>query len=264
MRNQRGMSLIEAMLASVLTTMVIGGVLTMLTSMQVTNIDLQDRSAARQGLRMAMSWIQRDLTMAGVGLTPMTPVFPLVLPRDGGGLTIRYNTQAITDLIQGDTAGRTNIVVPTDFGGRVGDYVIVYDSTGGFDLTLVQEYDPGTAGLVVAPAMGRDYLVSDGTAIARVEQIEYWLDGTNLMRRIDADAAQLIAQAVTAFTLRYFNDEIPPAEFTPTTAASQMRIRVIEVLLRTETERDQLQTGERPPVELRTRISPRPLSISRS
>ena len=119
---------------------------------------------------------------------------------------------------------------------------------------------------VSTPPLSRPYERVDGTAVMRIETINYWvedLDGiSTLMRRVDQNASQPIAQDVAGFNITYFDDAIPPAEFVPDTVEEQTRIRVVEVELAIETAQERLNAGDKPVFALRTRISPRAMAIN--
>lgn len=262
--NERGTGLLELIVAATVTAIVLGGVLGMLSSTQFTNSDLTDRTSTQQAARMAMGWLQRDLTLAGVGLTPMTAVFPLVIPREDGGITIRYNQNATAALITGNLTAKNRIPVPANLGLTVGNQLVIYDTTGAFDLTTVTATNQAGTLLTVEPSVSRNYKASDGAAVARVQQIDYWLEDSTLRRQVDGAAATAVATDVVAFDIRYLDDQQPPTAFIPDTAVKQQRIRVIEAHVRLESAGARLQGRERPAADLRAHISPRALSISRS
>lgn len=264
MRDQRGTGLLELLVATTVTVFIMIGVLSMLTSTQFTDTDLRERSSTQQAARIAMGWLQRDLTIAGVGLTPMTPVFPLVVPRQDGGVTIRYNRNATTALITANVTSTDKIDVPANLGLGVGNQLIIYDNNGAFDVTTVKAKNQAGTQLTVEPSLTRMYQTADGTAVSRVEQIDYWLEESVLRRQVDGNPSTPVAMDVAAFEVRYLDDQQPPAEFTPETAVSQLRIRVIEARVRVESTTDRFQGRDRPASDLRSHISPRALSISRS
>jgi len=261
---ESGFGLLEMLISTTLTAIIVGGVLMMLGSVQFTQADLADRSDSQQGARMAMNWLQRDLSLAGVGLTPMVPVFPLVVPREDGGVIVRYNRDTMIALIAEDTTGRNTVEVPGSITVSVGDQILIFDNTGTNDITVVTSASPDGTALMVQPLLTRNYLRSEGSSVAHLQQIEYWLQGTSLMRSADGEAPTAIADGVLEFEVAYFDDQVPAAEFAPSTAEAQLRIRVIEVRLRVQVQRDRLAGEGRPETEMRTRISPRALSISRS
>ncbi len=261
-----GIGIVELIVTTLITVMVIGGLMTMATSMQFVHADLDTRTNAFQSTRIALDRIQRDLLLAGVGLTPMLPVFPLIMPRDGGGITIRHNEGGQTSLLRADMKDDVKVPVPDGHGFQVGDIVAIYDGTGSLDMGTVAK--TGDKTIQMSAGLSKRYRRGDGAAVARVVSVSYYLESSGgtrmLMRQVDTEAASPIALDVARFELVFFDDSQPPAPFTPTTSFSQLRIGMVDVRLQVTTPTERVQAGDRPTFELQTRIAPRALSVSRS
>lgn len=264
--DQQGMSLLEMLVASLVTTMIVGGLMTMLNSMQFVSSDLESRTSAYQAARVAMDRIQRDITLAGVGLTPMLPVFPLISGRDDGGLTLRHNQEGVAYGLPANMPNDRQVIVPAGHEFEEGQLVALYDASGSIELAGIAT--AGGTRLVLDRSLSRTYRTADGAAVSRIQQLDYFVQVTdgasNLMRQIDGGTPQVIATDVVNFDVTFYNEDQPPAEFTPTTDVQRLRIRVVEVSLELRTALERIQAGDRPTFELTSRISPRALSILRS
>ncbi len=263
--SDRGSTLIELLVSTALTMMIVGGLGMMLTSTQFVYQDTAARGNVQQAARMALDRIQRDVMLTGVGLTPMLPVFPLVVPRVDGGIDLRANPQSATVLLDADMTGLENVFVPQGAMFQPGEWVAVYDARGAIELGEVEQLWPDRFQLV-AP-LSKNYEVADTAAVAKLSQTSYYLETQGgiqvLMRQVDARTPQPIASNVLDFRFRYFDDSLPPVEFIPDTPERQLRIRTIHIELSAETADDRIQSGDRASFTLRARVVPRALSIVR-
>src|SRR5579872_6324980 len=66
--HESGFTLIEFMIASVLTLAVLGATFTLLNNLFVANTSVQEILSTQQNLRVAMNAISRDVTVTGTGL----------------------------------------------------------------------------------------------------------------------------------------------------------------------------------------------------
>jgi len=71
--------------------LVVGGILVMLTGLQDVHRNQQELIDAQQTARLALEQMERDLRLAGVGLASMLAPLPVVVPTAGGGVEIRHN-----------------------------------------------------------------------------------------------------------------------------------------------------------------------------
>ena len=87
---QAGFSLVELLIAMVVTLIVTGAVFGLMVSGQTAFRREPDLTDRQQNIRMAMDLIQRDITTAGMGLPPAAQVFTNNLNGVTGGITSPY------------------------------------------------------------------------------------------------------------------------------------------------------------------------------
>ncbi len=258
-----GTSLVELLVGSAVSLLLLGGVFTTFASVQRLYEDIDDRSAALQGARLALVWIQRDLMVAGVGLQ-LSPVFPTTIPRDDSGIDIRHNPGGVTSFLTEGMSDKRRVDVNSVVGFAPGQRVAVYDAFGAIELADISSIDGGGQRITLDHDLGKRYKQKDGAAIVLVEEISYWVedfDGVpTLMRKEGTDPARPIAGDVVSFSITYYENSEPPEAFDPATPEDQARIRAIEVEL-TMRQEDPAYVGDNRPIVLRTRVTPRSLLI---
>lgn len=261
--SEAGFSLLELLIGSVVSTLVLIGVGTMLTSIQENAADSQARIDTQQEARMALMRVQRDLQIAGVGLASLQPPFATILPRADGGIDIRINPDKITTfLTDGQSSGSDALEVNSTDGFEIGQTIAVYDPSGSVDLATVTGINGDE---IQHTGLTQAYTQPGSTAVTVVRTVTYRLTGDaapfQLVREVDGTNAAILANEVVAFDLVYFDDSQPPLAFTPTTTVERMRIRLVEVEVEVRTAVDMLTTNERPSLLLTARIAPRSLTL---
>jgi len=258
--DQHGFSLLELLVASLMSVLVVGGMLLMLSGLRDVQRDQQQLIDAQMTARLAIAQMQRDIELAGIGLLGMLSPVPVIEPRLDGGIDVRYNSDNLTARLTADMGGGSgSLQVDDSTGFDAGMVVVVYDGTGGFDLTTLTAVSSGV--LTQSGGLSKAYRVADGTAVKRVQTTSYNLQAAGgafwLQRQEDGATPQPVAINVRSMTITYFDDANPPQAFTPATIADQLRVKVIEVTLVVETEDVRLNTTQERTVTLRTRIAPR-------
>jgi prepilin-type N-terminal cleavage/methylation domain-containing protein len=125
--NNRGFTLIEFMVASLITMTMLAATFTLMNNLFIANTSVQETLGAQQNLRVAMNAISRDITMTGTGLPDSGIPIPngtnaVQLVRPGLGLTCGASTAGclptpnniIALLTPGDGVGPTIANVTTD------------------------------------------------------------------------------------------------------------------------------------------------------
>jgi type II secretory pathway pseudopilin PulG len=265
LRDQRGFSLLELLVASLMSVLVVGGMLLILDSLRDVHRDQQQLIDAQMTARLALEQMQRDLQLAGIGLLGMLSPMPVVEPRADGGIDVRYNSNNVTARLTADMSGTAGQLLVDDAGDfSPGMDVVIYDGTGAFDLATLTAVQ-GNA-LSHDGTLSKAYQVADGAAVKRVQTISYRLQSVNgvfwLQRQQDEDAPQPVALNVRSMDITYYDDANPPVAFTPATLADQLRINAIEVTLVIETEDVRLNTDAERTVTLTTRITPRSMMLT--
>ena len=259
-----GATLLELVVTLLISTLLLSGLFTMFDSVQRLYEDVNDRSSALQGARLALVWIQRDLALAGVGLQPLSPVFPTTIPRDDGGIDLRYNLGGLTSFLTADMPSPSQVEVNSVVGFAPGQRIAVYDAFGSIELADILSIDEPGNRITLDHNLSKTYKQADGAAVVHVEEISYWVEDLSgiptLMRKAGTDPARPIAQHVVSLSVTYYEDSEPPAAFDPETPEDQARIRAIEVELTVWPEGLAYAGGNRP-IMLRTRVTPRSLLI---
>jgi hypothetical protein len=263
---EAGFSLLELLIASLLSVVVVGGVLTMLVGVEDVHRDTQELIDAQQMARLSLDQMTRDIQLAGVGLVWLLPPFPLIVPRADGGIDIRHNQGNITAILSVDMGGPNDaLMVDSAVGFEPGQQIAVYDAMGSVDLVDVVSVDLG-ANRIVHSGATKAYLTADGTAVARVEMISYFTQNiggvVTLVRQETNAAAQPVATRVQALNIAYWDDSVPAVAFVPANLIDQLRIRTVELTLTIETENVRLNTLQRRAASLTTRVTPRAIALS--
>jgi len=263
--DQRGFSLLEALVASLMSVLVVGGMLLILTGLSDVHRDQQQLIDAQMTSRLALEQMQRDIQQAGIGLLGLLAPLPVVEPRDDGGIDIRSNADNLTARFTGEM-GSQHFVVDDVSGFEVGMMVVVYDATGSFDLTTLTAVEPDALHLHFDGALSKVYMLADRGVVKRVRTISYYLVSVNgafsLQRQEDDDDAQPVAINVRSMNIAYFNTANPPQVFTPMTLADQLLIRGIEISLEVETEDVRLNTTQERTVTQTIRVTPRSILLA--
>ena len=261
-----GFSLLETLIASAMSVLVVGGMLLILDSLRDLHRDQQQLIDARMTARLGLSQMQRDIQLAGIGLLGMLSPLPVIEPRADGGIDIRYNSDNLTTRLSG-SGGSGHFNVADVSGFEVGMVVAVYDGTGAFDLTTLTVVEADKLHLHHDGGLSKTYQQADGAAVKRIQTTSYQLQSVAggvfwLQRQQDNDTAQPVAINVRSMTITYYDDSNPPLAFTPATLADQLRVRIIEVTLVVETEDERLNTNEERTVSLTVRIAPRSVLLT--
>lgn len=259
--NDAGFSLLEVLIASMMSVLVVGGMLLMLDGLRDVHRDQQQLIDARMTARLALEQMRRDIQLAGIGLLGMLSPLPVIEPRADGGIDVRYNSDNLTARLNKNQGSGAHFDVGDVSGFEVGMVVAVYDGTGSFDLATLTAVEADKLHLHYDGAVSKRYKVTDGAAVKRVQTTTYRLETVNdvfwLQRQQDGNAAQPVALNVRSMMIVYYDDANPPAAFTPVTLADQLRVNAIEVTLEIETEDVRLNTDQERTVSLTVRITPR-------
>lgn len=116
---QRGFTLIEFSIASLLTLVIMSSVLTLLTTVFRSGAQMTLIMQTQQNLRVAMNTIAREITVAGTGLPTGGIAVPNgtsseILTRPGVGGTLATPNNAIAIIAPGNSVGPTISGIATD------------------------------------------------------------------------------------------------------------------------------------------------------
>lgn len=263
-----GFSLIELLVASLVSLFVVGGIMGMLVSVQDTHRDQQQLIDIQQSSRIAMAQLQRDIQLAGVGLTWLLPPTPVIIPRADGGIDIRQNQGGLMTGLAADMPGPTDVISVLDVTGfEVGMGIAVYDGGGAIDFATITAVN-AAADTISHTGVSKAYTVADGSAVARVLTVSYFLQANggvlSLVRQEDGALTAPVATNVvaTGTSITYWDDSEPSVVFTPATNADQLRITMVQIALEIQTEDPRLNTVVRPTTSLTFRVTPRAVVLS--
>lgn len=264
--SQRGAILLELLLSSAVSMMVMTGVFMLFDSMQDTYVDRIQVLENQQAGRIAVEQLRRDLHATGVGLAWTLPPTPLVIPRPDGGVDLRENVAGLASALRSDMASSGDAVEVFNASGfAVNDTMAIYDAGGMIDYVTVTAVDLANHRIHHSGA-GKAFQTAQGAAVARIRTVSYFVQDIGgvqtLVRAVDGGAPQPLAQGVVEFTLTYRDNSVPPMVFTPDTVAEQTRIKTVEMTL---VMRSPMPGGDPFPeheVRVVNRVTPRALALS--
>ena len=145
MPREAGFSLLEMLVASFISILIVGGMLLMLTHLQEVHRDTQQLIDARQSPRIALEQIQRDLQLAGVGISSMLSPLPPIVPRADVVVDIRYNRDGLNTVLVADMSEAGAALDVSDASGfEAGMMVAIFDSSGTLDMVTLTAVDTVT------------------------------------------------------------------------------------------------------------------------
>ena len=237
MRNQRGFSLVELLVVTVVMGLVVAATYTLYVSTQRTAVTSEEVVDVQQNLRFALDQIASDIRMAGFLVPEGTPALSTT-PADLNGNDLVMNTtmqtrrfariESVTDgsttvditvadsemvdlFNQGD---RVYVFRPSPYEELAGAVVDAGKDRGARKLVLrTLTADEVTAeGLAAAPPLvGVEYLAGDVLVASDVSQITYNLDTTAggnafLLRRNAGGNNDIVANKISGVQLQYIPD----------------------------------------------------------
>ncbi len=255
-----GFSLLELLVGSFLSLVIVGGMLLIVDRLGEAHRDQQQLIDAQMTARLAVEQMQRDIQLAGIGLSGLLPPLHVIERLDDGGIEIYHNASGLTARLVADMgAPGATLAVQSAAGFAPGMGVIVYDGTGAFDRKALAAVSSGA--LDPDGTLAKAYRVADGTVIKRVQSIRYRLqtvDGVvSLQRQHDGDPPQTVARNVRSMRLTYLDDSVPAQAFIPTSVADHLRISAVEIELEVGSEDEHLGKHQQQVVTVRARSVPR-------
>jgi len=242
MKSSAGFSLVESLVASALMLTVAGAAFAVVTP-GMTGSQVQPEAAdMQQRVRVASDLLQRDLRMAGAGVTtdpaagPLVRFFAPIVPRRIGSRlpdahsVVREDAIAIT--YASDSYWQTTVREPLTAGpgslrvdqppscpiGRAvcgyttGLDLLIFDRAGAFDRFTITSVAADEAGLRPhRPDPSSAYPA--GAFVTPAETHVYWFDaGTRQLRHYDGDQTDVpVVDNVVGVRFEYFGDPQPPS-----------------------------------------------------
>jgi len=249
MTRQDGFSLVELLLASLITVIVVGGAFQLAAPAQRMFQAQPEAADMQQRVRVAVDALRRDLVMAGAGtyagpaLGPLNDILAPVMPLNGFGdapdqaQNVFFRPDAISFLYVPSTASQTqlsaslapggldplietsqNCPLPTSqqvCGFASGDRVLLTDTSGDWDVYSVDQVVNSAMTLLHrGPPSSASYPV--GSALSAIRAGSYFLKsdiaaGTYQLMRHDGWVTELpVVDEVVALEFRYFGTTEPP------------------------------------------------------
>ena len=266
LRDQRGAFLVELLLSTTLTLVVVGGLLTVFDSVRNVYTDRLAVLGVQQVARIAMERLKMDLHATGVGLAWSLPPTPLIIPRADGGVDLRENIAGLATALRADMGSSTSdIDVINAAGFSVGDKIAIYDAGGSIDYTSITNVDLGNDRIAHLGAT-KAYLQLDGAAIARITTISLYVDDIGgvqtLVRSVNGGAPLPLADGIVEFTISYYDNAQPPMPFAPDTIEKQTRVKGVDLVLRLRTPMPGGDPYPEHEIRLVSRVTPRALALS--
>lgn len=262
--DDRGFTLLEALIAIVIGVLVVGGA-TLIFSRQQNLLRDQTASSTQGGYaRLTAQRIGKDLRMAGYGL----PACLAITTADTNTFTYRENTDLVFTTVSNDlTAGATTVLTVADATGFAsGQGVVIYSinsNTNTFDpttgvtnannsssncvatatyaeLKTISAVTGTTNGsITLTSAVTNTYYNGNTTYIGRYHTISYTFADNQIMKNIDGGANFDIIPNVTSWSLSYKNNSgatltkpvpsLPAACVSPATNCDVTKIRQVDI-----------------------------------
>ena len=231
LRNQNGVTLIELLVALVISTILIAGIYRTFIGQQKSFTTQQQVVDVQQNIRFAISNMMREIKMAGFG--NISNVLPATINGTTYTNTVNPNTpaaNAITFLSAVNVGSMLTVA-----GGVSQNQIVVSSLTGfgvngnisigGVESNIITAVNTGTRTLTLTNPLGYQHLV--GTPVFTISAINYQVVGDVLMRD-DGGGAQPVADGIETLQFQYRDgDEID--------TATPANIRIIRVSLTAKT-----------------------------
>lgn len=241
MKDQRGFSIIELLVAAAVMLIVLAGVSTVLHAALLRVPWLEESTDLQQRTRAALEVLGADLRSAGAGgpAGELAVYLPAVLPRtrtdapdvaSAVALTVRYvpddgaGTRLGAPLLPADglavlDGGGGCVTNAVACGFRSGSAALVFDGTGQADLLAIDAIAPGS--LSTSNAAPRLVPYAVGAAIVELVEVSYTLDPAARVLQRDAGGGALpVADNVTSLSVDYIGTPGRPLEPAPPAGAA--------------------------------------------
>jgi Tfp pilus assembly protein PilW len=241
--------------------------------------DVQSEIAAMQGeARRVVDYVHRDTLMAGYGcrfddsrvdaIHPGDPDDPYAGYTDDR-VAFRYNDVDVsTPLRDNMPQPSSEVKVEGTAGFQEGDRCVIFDDTGASDWFIITEVQTDARHLQHAPPINPEdfskaYKVADNSIIVRMSEIRYFHvpDTGVVYRQRGVGTPRPIAHHIEDLVFTYYDDSVPPLEFTPDTAEERARIRRMRVSVIARTEHEHRDIRDHRFYRVDTEIVPRNVTL---
>jgi len=198
--DDRGMGVIEILVASVISLMVLGVAVVMFTRNQSILEEQNEATNIQAKARYSVDRIEEEIRMAGFGL----PAFQGLTAIGANSISFRSNLDDVRTTtppcnscpgtIAGST-GDTTLTVVDESGFSSGDKIVIHDPNfSQWELNTVTGTSAGT--LSLGAGLAHDYVYGINTSLVTVNKyndITIALSGTNIIRTVDGAATNLVS-----------------------------------------------------------------------
>lgn len=250
MRRHDGFSLIELVLATALSAVVLASVSAMVNPSHGLFETALEAADMQQRLRVAVDSLSRDLTAAGSGayaageagplIQSFAPVLPFRQGLSGDAAAVAFQTDGITLISVPSTAAQTTLVadlLPGDVtlraaanpacpagtnlcGFTPGMTVLIYDDTGNFDGFIVAAIADGAAQITLTsrPADSAATTYRRGSRVVEARVHVYYLKADAVAQTFhlmhddgSAGAAVPVVDHIVGLAFEYYGEPTPPS-----------------------------------------------------
>ena len=258
LKNEKGFTLIEVMIAGLITVIVLGGSIYVFVKQDKLIRQENARTDLRALGRLAMTELATEIRRAGYGFPNGWGIFVA----QAAQLTFYANTfdtdtgtagvqEAYTTATADITVGHTTITVADGSAFSSGNFIVVFDASG----TVANPWANGTvtssSATVVnlTPGSPSAFTATNGIVVNQYQTIGYGFDTVNNLLTVSTDSGTPAAVvipvigSVTALSFTYFdatNTELVPATGSPLalTFAERAQVRKIVISLTLQDPKD--------------------------
>lgn len=256
-RNERGFTLIEMIVAMALLVTVTGAIFSMLDPSRTAYRVQPEVAELQQRLRVGTQFLVNDLMMAGAGSPAGTPhvgtltnFFAPIQPYRIGMVDsdtengVFYRNDAITIMFIPPHAAQTTLseampqpsaelkvnaqpncpVADPLCGFKQGQRIIIFDETGAYDDMTLTQVQGAALHLqhnksIDGNELSKSYTPANNAQIAQISQQTYWFNAaTNQLMYYDGDQRdEAVVDQVVELVFEYFGDPRPPVMINPLT-----------------------------------------------
>ena len=250
---ESGLTLVEVMLATLVGAIILGASATFLVD--ATRIARRERNRAEthQAGRVVLQFLSRDLRMAGCGLelgggTPVDSILLTDAPpiksnpgntaSDSNSITLRWiHGNKVTELAQNATVNDFYFRVDDASRFAVDDRIIVYDTTGDYEILNVHSVDTTLDPDAIEvrdsgaspPPLTKSWLI--GSIVGVLKEVVYSqaVNADGVTRSVDGATPIQIGEQIDGLTFTYFDGPGTADNFVPAAVTQRRLIQRVEI-----------------------------------
>ncbi|MFQ5716409.1 MAG: PilW family protein [Nitrospinales bacterium] len=223
--DQKGISLPEVMVVSIITTVVLGAAIATFVHQEKIFHDQGDLSKIKASGRSALQLLVADLRKAGYGF----PAGQGIASADDRSIAIRANFDNVFSWITSNVIGGSSFTVKAGDAAKfaVNDKIVLYNiNDGSWETATIQAVDTTTDTITATAAFANTYLNLSPTIVNKYHDIVFSLDNANnrVVKSIDGGDSTPLTGDVAANGLGFdYRDNANTALATPVGNLSAIR-----------------------------------------